>query len=329
MAIHFEGKEIELLPDETVLEGLERQGWSLPAFCRQGVCQCCMMKAKSGPVPAAAQKGLKDGQRLQSLFLACVCRPTPDQRLELERFGSSQEFTSRVERVERLTEQVLRVSLALPSGFVHRAGQYLQLVRPSDGLMRPYSIASLPGEALELHVALMRGGAMSGWLRSAAGEPVTLRGPFGDCFYFDGEPERPLCLAGNGTGLAPLLGVLRAALSAGHRGPLRLYHGSLRPEGLYLWQELCALAQQAPQLKLIGSLLEGTPGSDTSPAERCALRLMGLDQAVLEDGVHAEERVYLCGNPDLVRKLQRKLYLAGVPLARIHADPFVGPPVRS
>jgi NAD(P)H-flavin reductase/ferredoxin len=329
MAIRFEGKEIELLPDETVLEGLERQGWTLPAFCRQGVCQCCRMKAKSGPVPPAAQKGLKEGQRLQSLFLACVCRPAQDQHLELERHGSSEEFASRVERVEQLTEQVLRVSLAPPSGLVHRAGQYLQLVRPSDGLMRPYSIASLPGAALELHVALMPGGAMSGWLRGAVGEPVTVRGPFGDCFYFEGEPERPLCLAGNGTGLAPLLGVLRAALAAGHRGPLRLYHGSLRPEGLYLWQELRALAQQAPQLKLIGSLLQGPSELDTSLAERCALRLMALDQAVLQDGVLSDERVYLCGNPELVRKLQRKLYLAGVPLARIHADPFVGPPLRS
>jgi NAD(P)H-flavin reductase len=329
MAIRFEGREIDLLPDETVLEGLERQGWTLPAFCRQGVCQCCLMKARSGPVPAAAQKGLKDGQRLQSLFLACVCRPTQDQHLELERYGSSEEFSSRVERVEQLTEQVLRVWLALPSGFAHRAGQYLQLMRASDGLMRPYSIASLPGEALELHVALMPGGAMSGWLRAAEGESVRLRGPFGDCFYFDGEPDRPLCLAGNGTGLAPLLGVVRAALAAGHRGPLRLYHGSPRPEGLYLWEELRALAQQAPQLKLSGSLLEGTPGADRSLAERCTLRLMPLDQSVLQDGVLAEERVYLCGNPELVRKLQRKLYLAGVPLARIHADPFVGPPLES
>lgn len=329
MAIRFEGREIELLPDETVLEGLERQGHTLPAFCRQGVCQCCLMKAKSGPVPAAAQKGLKDGQRLQSLFLACVCRPPRDQHLELERYGSSEEFASRVERVERLTEQVLRVSLALPPGFTHRAGQYLQLARPNDHLMRPYSIASLPGEALELHVALMPGGAMSGWLRGAVGEPVLLRGPFGDCFYFEGEPERPLCLAGNGTGLAPLLGVVRAALAAGHRGPVRLYHGSPRPEGLYLWGELRTLAHQAPQLKLIGSLLEGAPGLDASLGERCTLRLLALDQAVLQDGVLAEERVYLCGNPDLVRKLQRKLYLAGVPLARIHADPFVGPAIQS
>ena len=329
MAIRFEGKEIDLLPDETVLEGLERQGCTLPAFCRQGVCQCCLVKAKSGPVPEAAQKGLKEGQRLQSLFLACVCRPSQDQHLELERYGSSELFASRVERVERLTEQVLRVSLTLPSGFAHRAGQYLQLVRPGDGLMRPYSVASLPGQPLELHVGLMPGGAMSGWLRSAEGEPVGLRGPFGDCFYFEGEPERPLCLAGNGTGLAPLLGVVRSALAAGHRGPMRLYHGSLRQEGLYLWKELRELLHRAPQLKLVGSLLEGEARVDATLAGRCALRVMGLDQAVLQDGAQGEERVYLCGNPDLVRKLQRKLYLGGVPLARIHADPFVGPALRS
>ena len=79
----------------------------------------------------------------------------------------------------------------------------------------------------------------------------------------------------------------------------------------------------------MGSLLEGVPGTDGSLSERCALRALALDQAVLQDGVHAEERVYLCGNPELVRKLQRKLYLAGVPLARIHADPFVGPPIGS
>ena len=42
---------------------------------------------------------------------------------------------------------------------------------------------------------------MSGWLRNAEGERVVVRGPFGDCFYLDEEPERPLCLAGTGTGL--------------------------------------------------------------------------------------------------------------------------------
>jgi NAD(P)H-flavin reductase len=177
---------------------------------------------------------------------------------------------------------------------------------------------------------------MSQWLRDAAGADVAVRGPFGECFYVPEEPERPLCLAGTGTGLSPLLGVLRAALAAGHRGPIRLYHGSPRHEGLYLWRELLELARSAPQLELTGSVLEpgeaeaGVSRPGAGAAQRARLRVGPIDDAVLSEGRSIEQdRVYLCGALDVVRKLQRKLYLAGVPLARIHADPFVAPGVRA
>src|SRR5262245_1063852 len=161
MSIRFEGKTIELRPDETVLDGLERHGLSLPAFCRSGVCQTCIVKASSGELPAVAQKGLKDSWRRQGLFLACVCRPSAG--LCVERHESSQTFATHVEHVERLTERVLRVLLRTPAGFRYEAGQFLQLERPADALMRPYSIASLPGSgSLELHVDLLPGGLMSG-----------------------------------------------------------------------------------------------------------------------------------------------------------------------
>ena len=349
MTICFEGSSFELLPDETVLEGIERQGARLPSYCRQGVCQSCIVKATRGNVPAAAQKGLKDGLRRQSLFLACMCKPTED--LEVARYGSSERFESRVEAVELLSGNVLRVLVAAPHGFVYEAGQYVQLEREGDGAMRPYSIASLPGSTrLELHVALLPGGVMSGWLRTAVGERVWLHGPFGECFYVPEEPERPLCLAGTGTGLAPLLGVVRAAIAAGHRGPIRLFHGSVQQAGLYLWAELQALLARTPQLSLVGSVLEAPEGSATgsSPESsagsesgvasesragsrpRSRIRVAALDEAILSEGeAWNEQRVYLCGHHDLVRKLQKKLYLAGVPLARIHTDPFVAPAARA
>jgi CDP-4-dehydro-6-deoxyglucose reductase len=339
MNVTFEGRAFDVLPDETVLEAIERQGGDIPSYCRRGICQVCMLRAVRGTPPPVAQKGLTDGLRQQALFLPCVCKPTGD--LEVARHGHTQRFESRVEQVELLSEQVLRVSVSAPPGFVHEAGQYIQLERPSDGLMRPYSIASLPGGAqLELHVARLPRGAMSSWLPAAVGEPIGLRGPFGECFYLPDEPERPLCLAGTGTGLAPLLGVVRAAIAAGHHGPIRLFHGSVRREGLYLWAELRALLARAPQLSVVGSLLEGgepsaecepatygSPSTDLNPdAPRCSILVAPLDQALLGGGlVWSEHRVYLCGHHDVVRRLQRKLYLAGVPLARIHADPFVAP----
>jgi CDP-4-dehydro-6-deoxyglucose reductase, E3 len=339
MTICFEGQRFELEPGETVLEGIERNGASLPAFCRRGICQACLVKARSGEVPAAAQRGLKDGLRRQALFLACLCQPAGD--LELERHGSSATLPTRVERVERLSEQVLRVLLAAPAGFSHRAGQFVQLVR-SDGLMRPYSIASLPGGPLELHVELLPGGAMSRWLATATGEPLSLRGPFGECFYLSDEPDRPLLLAGTGTGLAPLLGIARDAIAAGHRGTIELHHGSRRRDGLYLWAELEALARDAPQLRLSGSVLEpaGVEAPDlpanVAPANvapenasgRVAVRR--IDDALSSPDIPwSLARVYLCGNHDLVRRLQKKAYLAGASLARIHADAFVAPGARA
>jgi ferredoxin-NADP reductase/ferredoxin len=335
MTICFEGQRFELEPNETVLEGIERNGGNLPAFCRRGICQACLIRARSGEVPAAAQRGLSDGRRQQSLFLACLCRPSGD--LELERHGSSAVHSTRVERVEQLSEQVLRVTLTAPAGFEHRAGQFVQIER-SDGLMRPYSIASLPGEPLELHVELLPGGAMSRWLATATGEPLRLRGPFGECFYLPDEPDRPLLLAGTGTGLAPLLGVARAAIAAQHRGVIDLHHGSRRRDGLYLWAELEALARDAPQLRLTGSVLEGAdlepesvaPESvePASASGRVAARR--IDDALSSaNGPWSEARVYLCGDYEVVRRLQKRAYLAGASLARIHADAFVAPGTRA
>jgi ferredoxin-NADP reductase len=189
--------------------------------------------------------------------------------------------------------------------------------------MRPYSLASTPAEELlELHVAQLADGRMSGWLAGAVGEEVKLRGPYGECFYVREDAPRPLLLAGTGTGLAPLYGVLRSALAAGHSAMVRLLHGAADRDGLYLWEPLRQLAGSHPQLQLTGSVREGTgePGISDRP----------LQELVAQSGVPlADARIYLCGNPDFVRGMRKQLYLAGASLARIHADAFLPPADRS
>jgi len=119
---------------------------------------------------------------------------------------------------------------------------------------------------------------------------------------------------------------VRAALAAGHRGPIRLYHGSLSRSGLYLWAELLQLAERAPGLEIVGSVLSVAPATLQEGDGRCRIVHTALDQLVLGAAVEwGQQRVYLCGHPDLVQALQRKIYLAGASLARIHADPFVAP----
>ena len=323
--IEFEGQHYENDAGESVLECLLRGGVAVPSFCRSGACQSCILKATAGNIPAAAQVGLKPSLRQQGFFLSCLCRPT--EGLSVERADAANAYSSRVIRVESSTAEVSRIFLTRPADFEFRAGQFAHLERPSDGLMRPYSIASLPDDdELELHVARLSGGRMSGWLQTAVGEPVIIRGPLGECFYQEGEPERPLLLAGTGTGLAPLYGILRQAARSKHSGPIVLYHGCLRVTGLYLRSELETLTAALPSLSLVGSVLERTA---LEPAREGSWRLesIPLDQLILSQHPKLNPyRVYLCGHPELVRGLRKRAYLAGAELDRIHCDAFASSP---
>ena len=322
--LEFEGRSFTRRDDETVLDCLLREGAQISSFCRSGACQACVLKASSGSLPPAAQVGLKPAHKQQGFFLSCQCRP--DGPLAIERCDAAESHASRVTRVARLSADVLQVWLERPVGFVFRAGQFVQLTRSSDGLMRPYSLASEPEEEeLELQVALLANGKMSGWLADAPGQAVGIQGPFGECFYQEGEPERALLLAGTGTGLAPLAGILKAAIRHGHQGEITLFHGAANLSGLYLRAQLEALADALPALQLVGSLLScddaqlGTHGRwrlDAQPLDRLVLsRYPKLDAL----------RLYFCGNPTLVHQLRKRAYLAGASLSRIHSDAFAAP----
>jgi CDP-4-dehydro-6-deoxyglucose reductase len=205
-----------------------------------------------------------------------------------------------------------------PPDFSFEGGQFVQLGRPQNNTSRPYSIASTPqDEHLEFHIALYPEGALSPWLASAQGEAVLVTGPFGECTYVPDELDRPLVLAGTGTGLAPLVAVLRSALAAGHRGPITLYHGARCQEELYYWDRLEELGASA-NVQIHGIYLEGTP------SQHPWLTTGDLVPILLSKHPKPEaERVYLCGNPTLVQQLKKRLFLAGASLARIHSDPFL------
>ena len=317
--IRFRGRSLDLYDGESVLECLERSGEQIPSSCRSGVCQSCLMQATSGDVPPESQKGLKPALASRGYLLACACRPTTD--LELTH-GAPPEALSRVLETRRLGPDVFQVLLERPEGFSYDAGQFVQVVRAADGLTRPYSLASLPSEPkLELHVAVRPAGDMSRWLTKASGEPVRLRGPLGECSYRAPSLDASLLLIGTGTGLAPLLGVLRQALARGHRGPIALHHGAASVEGLYQWGELCTLADRHPNLEIQG-WVDSEPGP---PGPR--LRFGRIDRQLLQNYPsirHAE--IYLCGNPALVLNLKKYAYLQGAALDRIYSDPFVTAP---
>jgi len=313
-----DGKHIETASGESVLDALQRSGFQVSSSCRAGACQSCLVQLTRGPVPERAQLGLKPSLRELGFLLACQAVPNED--IEVSLAGARElEVAARIEDVHWLSVDVLRVRLSPCQKLGYRAGQFLTLVRP-DGVARSYSIASRPedGDALELHVRVLPEGRMSGWLAAgeAVGSAVTLRGPAGDCFYSAGNSEQPLVLVGVGSGLAPLWGILRDALAAGHRGPIELWHGARVASGLYLRRELSALEAAHPNFVYRPCALEGDPSD---------VRVGKLDELLLAaTTAFNRSRFYLCGDAPLVNALKRALFLRGASLREIYADAFVG-----
>lgn len=308
--VEYDGVALHRAEGESVLDALLRAEVSVPHACKAGACGSCLLRClEPATLPPPAQAGLKDTWKAAGYFLACVCRPDGD--IVVGPVGQDVRIWAEVASIEPLSDSVLRVRLSPRDAFEYRAGQYVTLIR-EDGLARSYSLASLPeDDALELHVRVYADGRMSQWLAREAesGTALQVQGPSGDCFYTDGRPDQPLLLVGTGTGLAPLVGIVRDALRRGHRAPLYLVHGAVAAGGLYLQDELAQLASRHSGLRVWRTTLDAD-----GPIEGVLkARLPALS------GV----RAFVCGDLDVVRVLKKHIFLAGAALSDIHSDAFL------
>jgi len=315
--IHYEGRAFES-KGNSVLDCLLEQGYSVPNACRAGVCQSCLMLARSGDVPARAQAGLSAAMRIRNLFLACQC--FPEQDLDVASTDAALVIgAARVRSIARLAEDIAQVRLEPSNPFNYRAGQFLRLYL--DGQTgRNYSLASVPGldDFLELHVRRVAGGRVSGWVFDTLepGDTVTISEASGNCYYATDRPEQDLLLLATGTGLAPLMGIAREALHNGHSGQIRLYHGNRTGHGAYLAGALRALAANHSRFTYQACVSEALPGPGEVHGRPPEVALRDIPDLT-------NWRVYLCGSPRMVEAGRIAVFLAGAASAEIFADPFL------
>lgn len=314
--IRFDNQNYQASSDETLLDTLLKQGVDFPYSCKNGTCQSCLTKLVDGDVSAEAQKGLKPTLVAKNCFLACQCRPKSDITIALPDQDSTA-IASNVIALSMLNQNVLKVRLQLDNPSDFRAGQYVNLITPSN-IVRSYSIANVPKQSIDLHVKLMPKGLMSDWLSQQAkiGSSVYIRGPMGDCFYHNPEEKSfPIVLAGTGTGLAPLVGIVNDALENKHNGQIILIHGGVTEADLYLHETLNQLHEEHVNFEYVPCVLKE---SDT-------VRQASIEAVLLEklDGIQDNARLYICGPEEITRKLKMKAFLAGVPSASIYSDSFL------
>ncbi len=300
-----------------MLDCLLRHGIKVSYSCKMGTCQACLLKAEGCELPAGTQTGLPKNLKLENYFLSCLFYPDSDIKVSQTTTSSLFKKAVVVEK-NKFTDDILQLILEPLDVFEFYAGQFVNLKAEGE-TVRSYSLASNPNESerLELHIKRMRNGWMSNWLfdELLVGDQVEYQGANGTSFYTKDNSDKPMLLIGTGTGLAPLLSIIRYALSVGHRGEIILYHGTRHATGLYLNSQLIALADKVKNFSYF-ACLSGEIEFDGT------LHGRANDLALQKYKDLTGWQVYLCGEPEMVKKTQRCAYLAGANLDEIHTDPF-------
>lgn len=299
---------LEVAPASNLLDSLLAAGIAVPYSCRAGSCHACLVRCVGGELLDGKPEALDDARREQGWRLACQCRVVEDVQVEV--FDPLRDAAPAViYSCDWLSSDVLRLRLTPQRPLRYRAGQHLQLWT-EDGIARPYSLASVPGDEpwLEFHIDCRQGGAFATAARAfQPGGNLRLGELRGAALHYDPDWQtRPLWLMAAGTGLAPLYGVLREALRQEHQGSIRVIHLAHDASAHYLAEPLRALAASYPQVQV--ELIVAAE----LPAALAELRLVSRQTIAL-----------LCGHPDSVETFARRLYLAGLPRSQVFADVFL------
>jgi NAD(P)H-flavin reductase/ferredoxin len=328
VALTFEGADridISCRDDEDIITAALRQGYLLLSDCREGSCSTCrgfLVDGDYDELLPHSPHALTDSEEEEGLILACRLRPASDLEIDfdypVDRIGRYEEGTrtGQIVATERLSDTVARIMIrtnASQDPFTWDPGQYVQVTLPAVGATRAYSMANAPDGSRELEflVRLLPDGRFSGHVAAglATGEPVRLRGPYGQ-FTFRADPK-PVLVAG-GTGLAPILAVLRSLVGQSATEATLLF-GVTNEADLFCVDELSALSRVMPHLDVVTTV------------ERPAATWSGAVGLVTDHlgPIDPTRSYFLCGPPGMVSAAEELLFGHGVPRDRIHIERFL------
>ena len=321
-------QRLTLRESETILEAGLREGLPLRYECRNGGCGVCECSVVHGSVDYGAyqQLALPDVRKAQGKALMCCATPLTDLEIEVEwdAAGAARhvpQHVGRVERLERLAEDVMHVVIALPDEhtIAFTAGQYINIVL-DDGQRRAFSFANSPRENthVELHVRRIPGGRFTTHVFNGmqVGDRIDFEGPLGEFTLREG-PRAILFVAG-ATGFAPIKSIVEDAFERGLQRPMRLYWGVRSRADLYMLELAERWQRQHANFSVVPVL------SDPTPADAWQGRTGLVHEAILADFPDLSQReVYVCGSVKMVETAVPAFLANGLAQDVCFADAFV------
>ncbi|NTV96952.1 MAG: CDP-6-deoxy-delta-3,4-glucoseen reductase [Thiobacillus sp.] len=327
VTIQPSGHQFTVQDDETVLAAALRENFALPYGCRNGACGACKGKVLAGEVDHGAhQPGtLPKEDKAKGLALFCTAKPKTDLVIEVKEVGAAKDIPiktlpCRVEKLEKLADDVMAVWLKLPSSerLQFLPGQYIDFLL-KDGKQRSFSLANAPEEdqLLELHIRHVPGGFFTDQVFGTmkAKDIMRIKGPLGS--FFLRESDKPIIFLAGGTGFAPIKSILSHAFHHEIDRQMVLYWGAKSLADLYLpglpsqWQQEHANFSFIPVL------------SDPKATDNWPGRTGFVHQAVLADIADLSGwQVYACGAPPMIEAAKRDFMARGLPEDEFYSDAF-------
>ncbi len=222
------------------------------------------------------------------------------------------------------TPRVASLVLKMPDWPGHLAGQHVDVrVTAEDGYQaeRSYSIASAPEDAqLAITVERLDDGEVSPYLVGEVriGDKVELRGPIGGYFVWKPADERPLLLVAGGSGVAPLMAMIRHREAINSKTPTRLLYSSRSGDDIIYRAELDRLASLGNGLTVAHTLTRMQPPGWKGYARR-------IDSAMLGEVAwpkHEMPLTFVCGPTPLVESVASLMVDMGYDPASIKTERF-------
>jgi ferredoxin-NADP reductase len=222
------------------------------------------------------------------------------------------------------TPRTKSLILEVPGWEGHKAGQHVDVrLTAEDGYQaqRSYSIASAPEDGrLEIVVERLDDGEVSPYLTDElrVGDRLELRGPIGGWFTWEAREGGPLLLVAGGSGIAPLMAMIRHRAAANSDASCRLLYSSRSREETIYAGELDRLAAEDGALEVIHTLTRSQPPSWTGYSRRIDREMLG------EVAPSPEERplAFVCGPTPLVEAAATALVELRHDPARVKTERF-------
>ena len=326
--------EIEADEDETVLDAAFRQGVMLMHGCREGQCAACKAFLLDGDLDMDPFSTFALSEFEEEEGYVLLCRAHAESDLEVELLGYHedmlqtgvplQRIKTEVEEIEELTHDMRHLVLKLvdPPEMNFIPGQYAELYIPGTEEHRAYSMANTTSSDKRAEFIIKvypEGRFSSGLLENEleVGDSLAMRLPFG-VFTLREKSEGDIIFIGGGSGMAPILSILRHMAENGIERNATFYYGARTKKDLFYVDEIQELGEQLPgEFRFVPALSE--PEDDDEWDGETGLITDVVHR--LEDDLSGME-AYMAGPPPMIDAALPVLESLGVDEDNIYYDKF-------